>query len=238
MSPHTLAPASIIYLTSIALVLPLLAYMGKRRLDAGLRIPKIPFYTEAVILQAGLLAWSLWIARTENFSILAKTTPRLSDALVTLLFLALALCAMWISFTRSERSSRDRLSQIVPFTPRERAIWLGVSAVAGVAEEVIYRGVLFRFLLGMSESFWISTLVAATLFAFAHVVQGWKSALFVAVFAVGFHLLVRYTGSLYWAMAAHFLYDVVAGLLLGSVLKRPAQGPLQLDPSAAEHSRI
>lgn len=224
MTTAPLALSSIFYLAGIGVVLPLLAYSGKRKLDAGLRFPRIPFYVEAVILQTVLLVVSVFVARKEGIvQTFASLRLLSSNALVTWLFVAGALLAMWVSFKSSAPSSRERLALIVPFTNAERLMWVVVSLVAAVSEEVIYRGVTFGLLQKLSPGFWLPTLIAAAVFALAHVIQGWKNAMFVAVFAIGFHMLVRHTGSLHWAMTAHFIYDLVAGYLLGWVLSRPQQ---------------
>ena len=45
-----------------------------------------------------------------------------------------------------------------------------------------------------------------------HYGQGAPRAVFLAVFSLVCHVLVRTTGNLYLAMAFHFLYDVFAGV--------------------------
>jgi membrane protease YdiL (CAAX protease family) len=53
------------------------------------------------------------------------------------------------------------------------------------------------------------------MFGVAHAMQGWKSAGAIMIFAAAFHLLVWLAGSLYVAMAVHFLYDLIAGFAYG-----------------------
>jgi membrane protease YdiL (CAAX protease family) len=62
--------------------------------------------------------------------------------------------------------------------------------------------------------------VCAVAFALAHFVQGWKTVAVIAVLAVFNHLIVRATGDLYTAMAIHFVYDLLAGVILLRLAKR------------------
>jgi membrane protease YdiL (CAAX protease family) len=52
--------------------------------------------------------------------------------------------------------------------------------------------------------------------------QGWRSAALIVLLALGFHLLVLLTGSLYAAMAVHTAYDVTAGWTMGRFAREHA----------------
>jgi membrane protease YdiL (CAAX protease family) len=75
--------------------------------------------------------------------------------------------------------------------------------------------VIFGLFYRLTESFWIAAGISSAVFAFNHLVQGWISAGTVFIIALGFHLLVFFTGGLYAAIAAHFIYDLLAGLFYG-----------------------
>lgn len=45
-------------------------------------------------------------------------------------------------------------------------------------------------------------------------IQGAETALIIAVISVGMHVVVRLSGDLYTAMALHFVYDLLAGIVL------------------------
>jgi len=63
-------------------------------------------------------------------------------------------------------------------------------------------------------SWWPAVLVCSAAFAVAHFVQGVRTVVIIAIFAIGNHLIVRASGDLYTAMAIHFLYDLLAGVIL------------------------
>jgi membrane protease YdiL (CAAX protease family) len=61
----------------------------------------------------------------------------------------------------------------------------------------------------------VAVLIVAVTFGLTHIVQGWKSAAIVCLFALGFQTIVWLSGSLYLAMLVHIAYDVTAGLSYG-----------------------
>jgi membrane protease YdiL (CAAX protease family) len=59
-----------------------------------------------------------------------------------------------------------------------------------------------------------AVLIASIVFALAHVIQGWQSAGVIFLIALGAHVLVIAGQSLFPVMAAHALYDAIAGTLM------------------------
>jgi membrane protease YdiL (CAAX protease family) len=103
----------------------------------------------------------------------------------------------------------------MPANSRERAWWMAVSIVAGVGEEISWRGAQAALVGILTGDFWIAAILCSISFGLTHAVQGWKSIAIIAVFALGFHTLVWLGGSLYVAMAVHVAYDVTAGISYG-----------------------
>ena len=128
--------------------------------------------------------------------------------------LALALISMTVAWRFARPESRGRLAMLLPVTAPERAVFIAVSAAAGVSEEVAFRGVLPILLARQTGSFALAVAISATAFALAHLLQGWWATLFVGIFGVIFHALVWITGGLWTAIAVHILYDWIAGLVL------------------------
>jgi membrane protease YdiL (CAAX protease family) len=139
---------------------------------------------------------------------------------------------------RWRRAVRERPKQVQRFlavTPTERVWWIAVAVLAGVWEEVTWRGVQPVLLAHVLSSESAAVLLCAVLFGAAHATQGWRSASLIVVLALGFHVLVLLTGSLYAAMAVHVAYDITAGLTMGRFARElgsrapgkapPPQGP-------------
>lgn len=101
---------------------------------------------------------------------------------------------------------------------------LVLSPSAGLCEEFLYRGFMFRTIESPIGSAW-AALVSSAAFGCAHAYQGWTGA--VRAMAIGLILCAAplMTGSIVPAMAAHALVDVVGVLLLWPWLE-------EMDPTA------
>lgn len=205
-----------IFLGATGIALPLLAYASKRRLDAGLSIIRLPFYIETILLQLVLLAGSYGVATLNRINPFGKAILEWKDLAAGIAVFLLAVTAMEIAWRLADRRSRERLLAIVPSTRIERVVWVGVAASAAIAEEVTYRGVMIAIIQRMTHNWWIAASIASVLFALAHLAQGWSSATAILAFAFVFHLLMRFTGTLFVVIAVHFAYDVLTGFAIAA----------------------
>jgi membrane protease YdiL (CAAX protease family) len=210
-----------IFLGAVGVVLPLLAYASKRRLDAGLSIVRLPFYAEAILLQLVLLAGAYWVATLNRITPFGKSILAWADLAAGIAVFLLTVAAMEIAWRFTDARSRQRLLAIVPSSDFEKTVWVGLAAAAAIAEEVTYRGVMVAILNRLTHDWWIAAAIASLLFALAHLAQGWSSAAAILAFAFVFHLLVQFTGTLLVAIAVHFAYDVLTGFVL-SARRAPA----------------
>lgn len=107
------------------------------------------------------------------------------------------------------------MERLIPRSPEERRLFVGVSVVAGVGEEIVYRGYLVAVLSGPLGGPWTALLVSSLAFGTLHGYQGGggivRTGLLGGVLGTG--LVV--TGSLWPAIVAHTLVDLVGGLVLG-----------------------
>lgn len=136
------------------------------------------------------------------------------------------------------RESR-MLEQLLPETPREKAIFAGLSLAAGLGEELAYRAyaittialalTAMRLPASMAGTapldippvpdqgaiLWLAIIIASIAFGFLHAYQGTIGILRTA--SLGLVLAVSFlmTGNLWPAVAAHALIDLLAGLVIG-----------------------
>jgi membrane protease YdiL (CAAX protease family) len=107
------------------------------------------------------------------------------------------------------------MRRLIPRTSREKVLFGGVSVVAGVGEEIVYRGYLVTVLAGVMGDPWVALLVSSLAFGLLHGYQGGggivRTALLGGVLGAGFVV----TGSLWSAIVAHTAVDLVGGLVLG-----------------------
>ena len=142
------------------------------------------------------------------------------DGLYALAALALCLvigfiCRKFESDVESKQMAPAHC--IAPQAPRE------LSAItilaASVAEEAAYRGVGFFIIWTLFGSPWLAAFVLATVFAFAHWIQGWKNVVGIFAIALVMQGLVVMTNTLVLAMVVHAIFDFVAFYSINSSVK-------------------
>ncbi|PZR73714.1 MAG: hypothetical protein DLM73_10170 [Chthoniobacterales bacterium] len=101
---------------------------------------------------------------------------------------------------------------LLPNGPLESALWVAVSIVAGVGEEIVYRGYLQRQLWALCGSLPLAILLQALIFGIGHAYQGWRPALITAIYGLAFGLLAAWRKSIVPGAIAHTCVDVIGGL--------------------------
>lgn len=115
---------------------------------------------------------------------------------------------------------KQRYGNHSPHTDRERLVWIAVSLIGAVSEEILYRAVFFGIFYQLTGNYWMAGLISAALFTIAH----WKyglTALPIAFFvALGLQYFVKISGGLFVAIAIHFIHNLVNGIVYGWLWKR------------------
>jgi hypothetical protein len=109
---------------------------------------------------------------------------------------------------------RDAVLSLGPHTGLELALWIMVSASAGICEEFLFRGYLLRQIMDWSGSSAVAIVVSAVIFGSMHLYEGTASAIQIAALGAFFAVVAVRRGGLRAPMIAHFLQDAVAGLFL------------------------
>lgn len=194
----------------VGLYLPYKALRSQQKLA---RDPKIVTRTQLILSTFVLqfvLAFAAWVVtRSDCIDVWPKHAPKLLGvaAGVVLLVVCVVTLPLRIQFVRQAKTPLLR-----PTSARELPLWIVLSFVAGIGEEFVYRGVLTEVLRRQTGDVTLAIALSALAFGAAHIVQGWKLALFVVFVALGLQYVVVAAGSLYVAMAVHVLYDVCAGV--------------------------
>lgn len=118
----------------------------------------------------------------------------------------------------------------MPGNAIERAWWVVISTLAGISEEITWRGVQTTLLAMLFGNFVAASVVSAAMFGLGHSVQGRQSVAIVAVFALLFQAIVWLSGTLLLAMAVHVAYDITAGLNYGRLGKELGYSELDQHP--------
>lgn len=111
------------------------------------------------------------------------------------------------------------IRNLIPQTKLEIAIFLMTALTAGFCEEVIFRGYLQRQFAAASGAAAGGIVLQGIAFGIAHLYQGLKLVVVIAVFGSMFGLLAHWRRSLRPGIIAHFLQDGVGGLLARHFLR-------------------
>ena len=157
---------------------------------------------------------ALIVARRDHIALFPpiQITGTLIGLSAAILVGVVALAEALLMARSPEERRKLWVRQIIPQNNAERGVWLISSTVAGVTEEIIFRGVLFALLVALTSSVAAAAIISATVFAVAHARQGWKSMIFIFGIALLFQWLVIFTRSLTPAMAIHAIYNMVRGI--------------------------
>ncbi|MBE1533864.1 CPBP family intramembrane glutamic endopeptidase [Actinomadura algeriensis] len=110
---------------------------------------------------------------------------------------------------------RQGATGLQPRTTAERWWAAAMSVTAGVCEEIVYRGFLIAFgvgVLGLETT--PAALLALALFAAGHLYQGWQSMFLIALVGGALTRLYLTTGSLVLPIIVHALIDIMAIVVL------------------------
>lgn len=115
----------------------------------------------------------------------------------------------------SQQQTLHTLTQLAPSNAKEIAAWVGLCILAGIAEEVVFRGYLHRqFTAWARGAVAVGVVVSAAMFGMAHGYQGVRNMVMLAVFGALFSLLALFRRSLRPGIIAHSWHDLFAGLVL------------------------
>jgi membrane protease YdiL (CAAX protease family) len=104
---------------------------------------------------------------------------------------------------------------LAPTNGGEAVAWIFLCIIAGVVEEMIFRGYLQRqFIAWTRGTVAAGVAFSALLFGAAHGYQGVRNMVLLAVFGVLFSLLALFRRSLRAGIIAHSWHDLFAGLVL------------------------
>lgn len=210
------------YFALLVCLMPALAVAQLPAVE-GESLPRVPVYVSSgvVILALGLGGL---ILGAESFGLETMglgPASRIDVATWTLVLSLAALLLLYLFFIlRKAAGLRENalLVQLLPETPKERIVFLFLSLAAGFGEELAYRGFLipaFTLLLGGE---WAAAFVSSAVFGVLHAYQGWLGIARTAALGMLLAAAFLISGSLWPAIFAHAVLDIMAGLVIGKAL--------------------
>jgi len=224
------------HLVLFGVLLPLAAIRGARRVIGGLVRPRLLQFRTICLMQAVLLLFSLRVAGRESIPLFPPHLPPPLSLGLGLLLLGAAYLAAAPHWRDAVVRREPRVHFVMPRTPAERGMWVVLSLVGGIADEVAYRGVVFALLLRLSADPLSAALGAAGLFGASQAAQGWRAMGVISVAGLACQGLVLLSGSLYVAILFHVSFNLLAGFSyarFGEETGFPADGLLAPIPPDA-----
>lgn len=128
--------------------------------------------------------------------------------------IALALVGGLLLLTPlAHKTNRDSIAAIMPHRPIELVMWFGLSASAGICEELIFRGYLLQQFTAWTQRPVLAILLSSAVFGAVHLYEGIGAILPLMALAVVYGFVVRQRqGDLRAAMIAHTLQDFLIAL--------------------------
>jgi len=216
---YQINPAGWAHLFYFGLVIPFTAIWQARKFyGAASTLPDRLLHfrrTAAILVILGGI--SLLVSWAQRMDLFPRVLPSWQSIGAGLLMYITAVIVMRPFWKRAVARRARMVHLFMPANGTERAWWLVVAILAGVCEEITWRGVQAGLAYRLFGNFWIATLFCAISFGAAHMIQRWKSAAGISLFAIAFHLLVWLSGSLYIAIIVHIAYDITAGMSFGKL---------------------
>ena len=159
------------FVAIVGVLLPIAAIRSARRFRA---IPDPPHQTipqrlRSVIVLTALAAMAIFVARHNRIDLFqpAEVTGGTIMLSLAVLIVILALAELLLRARSPEERKALWARQILPRNNAERAVWVVTSSVAGIAEEIVFRGLFFILVAALTESYAIGALASAVVFALA-----------------------------------------------------------------------
>jgi CAAX protease family protein len=143
----------------------------------------------------------------------SNVTAALRDVGLAVLFLIGSNIVLGILAHLLRASPNQAIRSIFPQGRAEILFYLQLTLTAGICEEIIFRGYLYRQFSAITGSLTAGLLLQGIVFGAAHGYQGPKYMVIIAVYGCLFGLLAQWRRSLRPGMMAHFLQDGIMGLI-------------------------
>jgi membrane protease YdiL (CAAX protease family) len=181
----------------------------------------IPLYVSLICGEWGLV-YFVWrgLRRAKSIGFLELVGGRWKTWRNVVIDLAIA-APFWVVWVATARfvhfllgpSQAKTVSTLLPQRWLEVVLWVALSLSAGFAEEVVFRGYLQKQFQALTGSVTVAVLGQAAVFGGAHLYQGWKAVVVIAVLGVLYGMLAAWRQSLRPCMLAHAWSDVYEGYL-------------------------
>jgi len=206
-------------LTVLLLVpLPAALVLQARLVGDPAALPRLPVYASSAMAQLLLALLTLVAARAGGFQpyVLGLACP--PNWLPVLGWATgITVLASGLTWTGHKLGVRESelLFHLLPRNRQERLSFLGLSLVAGLCEELVFRGFLITAIAAASGSMLLALLVSSAAFGVVHAYQEPSGVARATLLGLVLAAPFVFTGNLAASILAHAAIDVVGGWWLG-----------------------
>lgn len=226
MSGEAVGPVGLFFLLFFGAAIPVRAYIARDRLTR-MRPTRRRLYASTLVQLSVFLILAALTGRAEDVDLWRGPERWPQATVLALLFLVVMVRGARLAGRAAIERRDPKAYVMMPSGRGEASLWIALSLLAGVAEEVVYRGVFAELGVRLTGSTGLAWSAAVAAFAVAHANQGMKSMMAIAGYAVLAHLLVDYSGSLLHVVVLHAAFDAIVGFeyaRLGRQLGYPMHG--------------
>jgi membrane protease YdiL (CAAX protease family) len=202
--------------------LPALLILEARKLSELDVLPRTQAYISSIaslwalaLITLGVSRWSGY--RPAQLGLVAAGSLR-TAALAAIL--TAAVIALLFLFRYAGMREARVVRELLPVSPRDRLLFIGVSLTAGVCEEIIFRGFLIHVLSAATGSITVALVLSCGAFGVSHAYQQPAGALRATLIGLILAVPLLLDGSIVAAIIAHAAVDILSGLWLAKYLLR------------------
>lgn len=219
---------SAMLLAGLLVLLPVLGFAQARIVPPPGAVRRMSAYASSAltILVIGALSFGAGMVDggTERLG-LGTVPPRTFLTAILGILVAAVVVITGAELTRRKLgvSESTLLATLLPRTPAERRAFAGLSLVAGLGEELAYRGYALPALVAIAVNPWAAAALTSAAFGMVHAYQGVLGVIRTATLGMVLAVPLVLLDSLWPSIVAHVVIDLVGGLWLGPrMLAEPA----------------
>ncbi len=230
-------PGMRVFLTYVLLGMPALGIASYFRVRSGKPLPpKLQRYRAVIVLQVFLVALTVAVAKKNLVELFGSIRPSGSAWLLAAAYLAVIAVGLNRGWRKLSEERKQRARVLLPEDSVQWRFWIFISILAGLSEEMAFRGLAYVAVSQQTGSSALAVLICTAAFGIAHMLQGWRGVLGTSLIALIFHAIVFLTSGLYLAIGIHIAYDLIVGYIAARVLGKGSKqlaAPAQAGPEGS-----
>jgi membrane protease YdiL (CAAX protease family) len=186
---------------------------------AGTHNSALPLYAGILISEWALFYYCFVGLRKHGVALAEIMGPAwgrwqraIREILVAVAFWVVWEGVAWVADRAVGANQAKSIAVLLPRSPLEYGLWVGLAASAGICEEFVFRGYLQRQLWAVTGSAAVAVIGQALVFGVSHGYQGFQKMIVISVLGVLYGILAQWRRNLRPGMLAHAWSDIFSVL--------------------------